>query len=1447
MSSKKSITVFAISGISLLSIIFFSSSFFIGISDVSADSHTITVVQRLTFSDVSADFDAWKTGTGSTDPADKISAITDFDGPGIHDGDASYITSIVNNDIQGFVNGTVFDRIESINYINVTSIAHKMDDARKATKFSQGVAMGGVPIALPNGGVELQSGYTQFTQIFDKNPFSAKNQKHQVPWVSSDLANLEYIMEQNTDTKEVRVTEFIVEISMEVAPPTITITDSPASIPWGHDATVSGDTTGIAAGDTIEILWGDGTSDTFAATANWSKTHYYSMNTVSSTETKTVTATLTAGSQTPSDTVDIDVLAHDTSLDSPTVPDDVKWSHTFQVTDHTLDDLNAALCTGTVSCPAAIPSKTITYSGSAVLSPTDGTSTVTSLDIVSVGMGNTGVQTVLADFVGDAAYNSSPQASSSITILAHDTSLDAPTLSHTTIPWGDTFQVTSNILNDLDTAGCTVPANCPDPIEGKTLTYSGSAVGSADDGTSTVGTPVEITASQDTGSGKTVIADFAGDADYNSLTSGSSLIEIELHDTAIEDFVTAGELVSTDTPFSVMGTLIDEDRNNLGVNNKIITLTLSDSSTMPSATTGGATIDSSSSTNGSDLDVVACGFCSTGSGPNVVLLEEGDKIIFDVPVTWATLYFEDPGVKTLNSGALGLPEIIVFHDGNVDAGFYVVYGPGVSEISINSITGDGTDIGLTRITASNEEANINIIDEDVTLLSLQTSPTIDISGGSFSSIGDAPSVPGLYDVTAEFAGDGLYKDSSATDSFNLEANQGSESGLGGQINVVADAGTGYTGILCGADGDNDSICAGWEGVSGKTFGVSGLTYHLALPDRSDSQKNLYVEIDYMTDHEPKAQAIQDIIDVFADNDITVTVFVDEVITHVEIMNIWTDSDDIATNDFDSIKANYYGSEDERSSATGQVTNIASVSPTAKTLTITGITVSTPEHSPRVTKHASADDHLTQGTILIKSKITTSNSVTLGVTATVDKPILTGAGLDIFSRPSASVLPIPGTEHVVTVSVPFKTTGALTDVSLGTLTVPFTISGAGATATAETNPNSPHASSTLTEAYAQLVRYVIFGHSQGGPSGTAEFLGNDAVVTLGDGFGGTAPNHSGSVGTIKEQAGTLMHEFGHWLGLKHGGPEKIGGVVVTDADVNCNPVNTGVMPYSRQTNAYLGALWTPDYSHGNLDSITESALDEEKGFFSSSSDTTYHVFVNGNGFVGKPNSYTTGDPIRAVNFNANGVIDTADVQVDLNNFGIDGCNTSDDTQTFNDYDEWFNLNFNWKDTVSGQFDGGNPNHPTPNGDLNADNNQLQKLQGLQFFGAIPPPSSDGTEIRKAGSTLPLKMPVLDSDGNPIDFATVTATYLTNATGPLTGDIEDSSGNNLFTYDINGEFYILNWKTPKKAGTYWITAFVDNPTDVGPDKWPLIDFTNDPVLTDENGDEITVQVILVKGPK
>ncbi len=103
----------------------------------------------------------------------------------------------------------------------------------------------------------------------------------------------------------------------------------------------------------------------------------------------------------------------------------------------------------------------------------------------------------------------------------------------------------------------------------------------------------------------------------------------------------------------------------------------------------------------------------------------------------------------------------------------------------------------------------------------------------------------------------------------------------------------------------------------------------------------------------------------------------------------------------------------------------------------------------------------------------------------------------------------------------------------------------------------------------VFHYALFASSQNpdgsaGSSGVAELLGNDIIVTLGGyrlGSGSTASQNM----LINLQAGTLMHEFGHNLGLRHGGFE----------DANYKPNHTSVMNYMYQ---FAGLSATPNSAY-----------------------------------------------------------------------------------------------------------------------------------------------------------------------------------------------------------------------------------------------------------------------------
>lgn len=121
---------------------------------------------------------------------------------------------------------------------------------------------------------------------------------------------------------------------------------------------------------------------------------------------------------------------------------------------------------------------------------------------------------------------------------------------------------------------------------------------------------------------------------------------------------------------------------------------------------------------------------------------------------------------------------------------------------------------------------------------------------------------------------------------------------------------------------------------------------------------------------------------------------------------------------------------------------------------------------------------------------------------------------------------------------------------------------------------------------KIFRYVLFAHNLstlGGftsdKSGYAELPGNDLIVTLG--------SFEDEVGTKDDQTGTLMHELGHTLGLKHGG----------DDSKNSKPNYLSVMNHLFQlrgiskTNS-LDTIF--DFSRTSLSQLNESSLNEFVG-------------------------------------------------------------------------------------------------------------------------------------------------------------------------------------------------------------------------------------------------------------
>ena len=163
-------------------------------------------------------------------------------------------------------------------------------------------------------------------------------------------------------------------------------------------------------------------------------------------------------------------------------------------------------------------------------------------------------------------------------------------------------------------------------------------------------------------------------------------------------------------------------------------------------------------------------------------------------------------------------------------------------------------------------------------------------------------------------------------------------------------------------------------------------------------------------------------------------------------------------------------------------------------------------------------------------------------------------------------------------------------------------------------------------------YAIFSHRQAttdnGSSGCAELPGNDFQVSLGA--------WPGQNGTIMQQAGTLMHEFGHNLNLGHGGGD----------GVNFKPNYLSVMNYRFQVSGIgptdpdgAGPLTAAiDYSRSALANLDETTLAEPNGI-SDGGSTTFFVCPDGSTASGAGNT--------ALDWNCNGVTTNTGVSDDVN--------------------------------------------------------------------------------------------------------------------------------------------------------------------------------------------------------
>ncbi|MBZ4422678.1 hypothetical protein [Myxococcus sp. RHSTA-1-4] len=170
--------------------------------------------------------------------------------------------------------------------------------------------------------------------------------------------------------------------------------------------------------------------------------------------------------------------------------------------------------------------------------------------------------------------------------------------------------------------------------------------------------------------------------------------------------------------------------------------------------------------------------------------------------------------------------------------------------------------------------------------------------------------------------------------------------------------------------------------------------------------------------------------------------------------------------------------------------------------------------------------------------------------------------------------------------------------------------------------------------APFFHYALIAnqYNSGGSSGLSRGIpGHDFMVTLG--------NWSTPGGTEQQQAGTIMHELGHNIGLMHGGNE----------NMNYKANYLSLMSYNYQLRGLTvdGTTGVLDYSRVRVASASEAAVSEISAFAPAGTTTEADLAHYG---VRIGSSLRSGNASANLDFNGNGVIQAAPLAQDLNNDG-----------------------------------------------------------------------------------------------------------------------------------------------------------------------------------------------------
>lgn len=211
--------------------------------------------------------------------------------------------------------------------------------------------------------------------------------------------------------------------------------------------------------------------------------------------------------------------------------------------------------------------------------------------------------------------------------------------------------------------------------------------------------------------------------------------------------------------------------------------------------------------------------------------------------------------------------------------------------------------------------------------------------------------------------------------------------------------------------------------------------------------------------------------------------------------------------------------------------------------------------------------------------------------------------------------------------------------------------------------------------ASIYHYALFANrttdDRGDTSGSgyaSGIPGQSLIVSLG------YWNTTTQVSKLYQQAGTLMHELGHDMGLHHGGHVYASDGSLVASDDNNKPTYLSVMSYVYQMTPFrMNGVDAFDYARFDIGSLSESALNEELGL-TPIGDSTREDLAQIDGIQMQYVEGTFATPVAGwasyqLDFNNDGVIGAQISPIDLN-----GANGSNDVFP-NQANDWNNLQYN----------------------------------------------------------------------------------------------------------------------------------------------------------------------------